>query len=127
MRFENRDIRGTACQNVGCPLSECTQRQTRSSPHEASPCRESFEHAKVIGRRNTFIDGLFSIVFNRDRELADIAIRVAVYLVVNMATATFVMFWLFLAGLPRFMWSFGATWVRRPRRHARSPCSCGCM
>lgn len=81
------------------------------------PCRRSFERAKVIGRNNTFIDGVFAILFNRDAELIDIVAKLAVYLVVNMGTALFVMFWLFLASLPRFIWTFGASWVR-PSSHA---------
>lgn len=75
-------------------------------------CRQSFEQAKVIGRNNTFIDGILAIVFNRESELMDIVVKLAVYLVVNMGTAMFVMFWIFVAGLPRFIWTFGATWVR---------------
>jgi hypothetical protein len=86
----------------------------------APPRRNSFERAKVIGRNNSFIDGVFAIAFNRDTELIDMVAKLAVYLVVNMGTAMFVMFWIFLAGLPRFIWTFGATWVR-----AQGPCTCG--
>jgi hypothetical protein len=74
-------------------------------------CRDSFESAKLIGRRNTFIDGVFAILFDRDRDFGEIVVKLAVYLIVNMTTAMIVMFWIFLAQLPRFIWSFGATWV----------------
>lgn len=65
-----------------------------------------------MGRRQTFFDGLGTIIFNRDRELMDIVARVAVYLVLNITWAMFIMFWIFLAGLPRLIWTFGASWVR---------------
>ena len=66
----------------------------------------------MIGRNNSFFDGIYAILFNRDNELIDIVAKLAVYLVINMATAMFVMFWIFIAGLPRFIWTFGASWVR---------------
>eukprot|EP00892_Ulva_mutabilis_P002339 jgi/Ulvmu1/12105/UM084_0030.1 len=71
---------------------------------------DSFERAKIMGRRQTFLDGLGTIIFNRDRELMDIVARVAVYLVLNVTWAMFIMFWVFLAGLPRLIWTFGASW-----------------
>jgi hypothetical protein len=74
--------------------------------------RMSFERAKIIGRRNTFLDGLFAIAFNRDLELMDMLVRLALYLVLNISWAMFFMFWIFLAGLPTFIWTFGASWVR---------------
>ena len=75
-------------------------------------CRDSFERAKIIGRRNTFFDGITMILFNRDNELMDIVVKLAAYLVINMGVAMFLMFWLFVAKLPHLIWSFGATWVR---------------
>ena len=75
-------------------------------------CRASFEKAKVIGRRNTFMDGMFAIVFNRDLELMDMVLRLALYLVVNISCAMFLMFWIFVYRLPSYIWTFGATWVR---------------
>ena len=75
-------------------------------------CRDSFERAKVIGKRNTFVDGIFAIIFQRDREFIDIVVKLAMYLVLNMGSALFIMFWVFVFGLPRLIWSFGATWVR---------------
>lgn len=74
-------------------------------------CRMSFERAKIIGRRNTFLDGLFAIAFNRDLELMDMLLRLALYLVLNISWAMFFMFWIFLLGLPTFIWTFGASWV----------------
>ena len=64
-----------------------------------------------MGRRQTFFDGLGTIIFNRDRDIMDIVVRVAVYLVLNIAWAMFFMFWVFIFGLPRLIWTFGATWV----------------
>lgn len=65
-----------------------------------------------MGRRQTFFDGLGTIIFNRDRDLMDIVVRVAVYLVLNITWAMFFMFWVFIFGLPRLIWTFGASWVR---------------
>lgn len=64
-----------------------------------------------MGRRQTFFDGLGTIIFNRDRDLMDIVVRAAVYLVLNMTWAMFFMFWVFILGLPRLIWTFGASWV----------------
>jgi hypothetical protein len=74
-------------------------------------CRASFEKAKIIGRRNTFMDGLFAIAFNRDLELMDMLLRLALYLVINVTFAMFFMFWIFVFALPSYIWTFGATWV----------------
>lgn len=83
-----------------------------SEHSSGASCRASFEKAKVIGRRNTFMDGLFAIIFNRDLELMDMVMRLALYLVLNISCAMFFMFWIFVYRLPSYIWTFGATWVR---------------
>ena len=57
------------------------------------------------------MDGLIAIVFNRDLELMDMILRLALYLVLNTTFAMFFMFWIFVFKLPSYIWTFGATWV----------------
>jgi hypothetical protein len=57
------------------------------------------------------MDGLFAIAFNRDLELMDMLLRLALYLVINVSFAMFFMFWIFVFRLPAFISTFGATWV----------------
>ena len=58
------------------------------------------------------MDGIFAIIFNRDLELMDMILRLAMYLVLNTTFAMFFMFFIFVFKLPSYIWTFGATWVR---------------
>ena len=75
-------------------------------------CRNSFEKGKIIGRRNTFWDGVFLVINRRYDNGMEMVANLAFYLVANMTAAMFMMFWFFTFGLPSLIWSLGGSAVR---------------